>query len=157
VPTGDLSVESRPHPLRRVPAQPVSLIGRQVELEAIRTLLLRPNVRLVTLSGPGGVGKTRLALAVAEDMADRFDQGVTFVDLSSLREARKVLPAVARALALYEGGARPVRDLLERAIADRELLLVLDNFEHLLAAAAELSGLLEACLQLRILVTSREP
>jgi predicted ATPase len=153
-----MTVETpRLHALGRVPAQPVSLIGRQAELDALRALLFQPEVRLVTLSGPGGVGKTRLALAAADDMSDRVAHGTVFVDLSSHRDARQVLPTIVRAPGLHEGGPRSIRDLLERAIGARELLLALDNFEHVLAAAVELSGLLQACLHLRVLVTSRQP
>jgi hypothetical protein len=142
---------------RRVPAQPIPLIGRQAELEANRAFLLSSDVRLLTLGGPGGVGKTRLALAVAADMANRFADGAIFVDLSPVSDWLDVLPAIALALGLREASTRSIQEMLQRAIGDSELLLVLDNFEHVLPAATSIGALLEVCPALRILVTSREP
>src|SRR5215471_13925894 len=125
---------------RRIPLHPVRLMRRQLELDAIRMLLRRPGVRMTTLVGPGGVGKTRLALAVAEDMGERCDAGAVFVDLSHLRDYRLVMSTIASTLGIHEGQARSIARSVETAIGDRELLLVLDNFEHVLRAAPEIGA-----------------
>lgn len=147
-------------PPRRVrhnlPAQPSPLIGRERETGALRSLLLNEGVRLVTLTGPGGCGKTRLALAAAESVLDAFPHGVWFVDLAPVVHAELVLGAIAEALGLREVPDQPFAERVRDHVRDRRHLLVLDNFEHLLAAATEVSELLEGSWHLKILVTSRE-
>jgi predicted ATPase/class 3 adenylate cyclase len=130
-----------------VPATP--FLGRQAELDEIGGLIARDGVRVVTLTGPGGTGKTRLALQAAASAADAFPGGVWWVPLAALRDPALVLESAAKAL-----GASG--DLGEH-IGDTRLLLVLDNFEHLVAAAGELAPLLARCPKLALLVTSREP
>jgi predicted ATPase len=137
--------------------QPTPLIGREQELRILQQCLLQPEVRLLTLLGPGGVGKTRLALVVMERLAEQFGEGVRFVDLSALREPDLVVPMVARALGIRDAGGRPVRQALMDALRTRTVLLVLDNFEHVLDAAPGLAELLGSCPHLKLLVTSREP
>ncbi len=124
-----------------------SFVGREVEVESIRTLLgpAGSAVRLLTLVGPGGVGKTRLAVAAAEALAPAYPDGVAFVDLAPLRDARLVPAAIARALELREGGGHSARELLLEQLRDRRVLLVLDNLEHLPAAAPLLAELLGPC------------
>src|SRR5260370_16196379 len=112
-------------------------------------------VRLVTLTGTGGVGKTRLGLQVATDLLDEFADGVCFVPLASISDADLVITTIAEALGIKEAGERPVADLLQASLRDKHLLLLLDNFEQVLAAAPRLSDLLADCPQLKILVTSR--
>jgi predicted ATPase/class 3 adenylate cyclase len=129
-----------------IPATP--FLGRERELEEVQELISRPDVRLLTLSGPGGTGKTRLALQAAAEAAERFPDGIYWVPLASLRDASLVLDVAARALGAADG-------LVER-IADKSLLLLFDNFEHLIEAAPELSSVLAACPKLRLIVTSRE-
>ncbi len=117
-----------------VPAQLTPLIGREKELQAVITLLRQPGVRLVTLTGTGGVGKTRLGLQVATDMLDDFVEGVYFVPLASISDAGLVVNTINRVLGVKETGDLPPFDLLKSYIQDRHLLLLLDNFEQVLPA-----------------------
>ena len=139
-----------------LPVQLTSFIGRQAEVKAGKDLLMRENVRLVTLTGPGGTGKTRLALQAAADLIDRFEDGVFFVDLAPIREPESVLAAIARTVGLRETSDRPLLDKLKEELRDRMMLLLLDNFEQVTAAAPQVGELLRDCRQLKLLVTSRE-
>jgi predicted ATPase/DNA-binding CsgD family transcriptional regulator/DNA-binding XRE family transcriptional regulator len=141
----------------RPASQPTPLIGREPQLLVLEQRLLQPQVRLLTLAGPGGVGKTRLALALMERVEGRFDAGARFVDLSALRDAGLVVPTIASALGIHDAGSQPVLQLLAQALRTRATLLALDNFEHLLEAAIGLAEVLGACPDLKVLVTSREP
>jgi predicted ATPase/transcriptional regulator with XRE-family HTH domain len=130
------------------------LVGREYEEAAVAALLQRPQVRLVTLTGPGGVGKTRLAQQVAASLAGAFAHGTVTVSLAALREPDLFLATVAQALGVHESGGQPLREQLAARLRDRELLL-LDNFEQLTAAAPLVTDLLGACAGLKALVTSR--
>ncbi|MBI3980207.1 MAG: adenylate/guanylate cyclase domain-containing protein [Chloroflexi bacterium] len=136
-----------------LPVQLTSFIGRERELAEVKRLL--KTTRLLTLSGPGGCGKTRLALQVAADQLDDFADGVYFVDLGSVRDRSLVAPAIAKALGVREVGARTPLEGLKDELRDREMLLVLDNFEQVLAATSLVADLLTACPRLTLLVTSR--
>jgi predicted ATPase/DNA-binding CsgD family transcriptional regulator len=142
--------------LGRLPAPATRLIGRERDVTAVRERLLADAARLVTLTGPGGTGKTRLAIEVATQLAEAFPDGVVFVDLAPLSHPDHVVPAIARALGLRDLGERPVREGVYEWLGPRHGLLLLDNFEHLLPAAADLADLLANCLQVSALVTSRE-
>lgn len=138
-----------------LPAPAVALIGRAAEVAAARGLLDGGDARLLTLSGPGGSGKTRLALQVAWELRDRFTDGAVFVPLAPLRDPALVIGAIAQACGVHQSGAASVAHLLRAHLRDKHLLLVLDNCEHLLAAGAAIAGLLAAAPRLRILATSR--
>jgi predicted ATPase/DNA-binding CsgD family transcriptional regulator len=139
-----------------LPPQPTPLIGREHDLDVMQQRLLRDDVRMVTLTGPGGTGKTRLAIACAERMLPHFYDGVYFVDLAPLRDARFVLSTIVGTLQLQMSAGRP-SDALVRFLEGKSVLLVLDNFEHVQTAAPEVSALLSDCSGVNVLVTSRMP
>lgn len=136
---------------------PGRLIGRDSELRSILALLARGDVRLVTLLGPPGVGKTRLGLAAASELRPDFPDGVFLVELAPLRAAAEVGPAIAQALGVRESGSRTWRASLVERLHERDTLLLLDNFEHVLDGATLVAELLAACSSLHILATSRAP
>lgn len=146
------TLNSRVHNL---PAFPTPLVDRVSELDTARNILLRQDVRLVTLTGPGGTGKSRLALQIALELLDSFADGVFFISLAPLGDASQVITTVAHTLGLQESGGAPSLGSLQDYVGEKRLLLILDNFEHLLAAAPALPELLSACPNLKILVTSR--
>jgi predicted ATPase/DNA-binding CsgD family transcriptional regulator len=135
--------------------QPRPLIDREVERAAAVEQLIRPDVRLLTVTGPPGVGKTHLALAVAADVAPHFPDGVASVDFSPVREPELVPGAIAQALLIREAPDRPLLESLKASLRHRRILLVLDNFEQLLPASTALAELLASCRGLKALVTSR--
>ncbi|HEX2187131.1 MAG TPA: AAA family ATPase, partial [Chloroflexota bacterium] len=138
-----------------LPRQLTSFIGREAEIELARSRLLREDVHLLTLTGPGGTGKTRMALHLARLVADYFPDGVVFVALAPVQDPRLVASAIAQELGLQEAGNRPLQESLKDWLRDKRLLLVLDNFEHILAAAPLVADLLATCPRLKVLVTSR--
>ena len=139
-----------------LPSQRTTFVGRDAELAAIRDLLLNGNLRLVTLTGPGGTGKTRLTLEVAARLNDSFTGGVYFVDLAPLPEPRLVIPAIAKALGVTETTEQDLSYAVREALCSAgRVLLLLDNFEHLVDSADCVTDLLRACPQLVVLVTSR--
>ena len=140
-----------------LPTPPTRLVGRADEVRRLRALLLDSEARLATLTGPGGVGKTRLALAAAAELEAAFAHGAAFVDLGPLPSPALVPAAVAAALGIHDLDDEVLAARLFDALRGRELLLVLDNFEHVAAAAPFVARLLGACPRLTVLATSREP
>jgi predicted ATPase/DNA-binding SARP family transcriptional activator len=147
---------ARPTPQRRVPTPPTPLLGREHELAALADLVRRDEVRLLTLTGIGGIGKTRLALELARRLAPEFQHGSAVVTLATLRDPALVAGAIREALEIPETGQDP-EEILIRALADSELLLVVDNFEQVLPAAPTVARLLEAAPPIKVIVTSRAP
>jgi non-specific serine/threonine protein kinase len=142
--------------VRNLPAEPTPLIGREAELAELAGLLRRPDVRLVTLTGPGGTGKTRLATAAAAELAGD-SASAAFVDVSPVADAALVGPAIARALGVEESPDVPIATTIAQALGDGPALLVVDNFEQVLPAAALVHELLAALPALTVLVTSQAP
>jgi predicted ATPase len=140
---------------RSLPATSTSLIGREHDIVEVPKLLETPDVRLVTLTGPGGIGKTRLAIAVGDQLNDRYPRGTVFVPLASIAQPELVLPRIAAAVGATIEGARPPLDVLVEQFAETPTLLVLDNLEQVVGVAPELDQLLARCPGLELLATSR--
>lgn len=138
-----------------LPIQPTPFIGRAKEVASVTRLLRRPEVRLVTLTGPGGVGKTRLSLHVAAELSDHFKDGVFVVALAPVSLPTQVLSSIAQTLAIGEASDQPLFPLLQAALKEKQMLLLLDNFEQVAEAAVVVAELLAGCSKLKVMVTSR--
>ncbi|NIS80065.1 MAG: tetratricopeptide repeat protein [Anaerolineales bacterium] len=143
------------HP-NNLPIQPTPLLGREEDLANARDQMLRPEVRLLTLTGPGGIGKTRLGMQLAAELADEFPDGVFFVPLAPISDPSLVCSTVAKTLTVREHGSQPILETLKEFLRDKKQLHLLDNFEHVIEAAPELAELLETCSRIKFLITSRE-
>jgi predicted ATPase/class 3 adenylate cyclase len=148
------TLENRP---TNLPTQPTPFLGRERELAELLDLLTEPPVRLLTLTGPGGTGKTRLALQLAAEVVERFPQGVYLVTLAPVTDPELVLPTIAQTLGVRDEGDDPAAVALGRELREKELLLLLDNFEHLESAAPVVAQLLAGAPGLKVLATSRAP
>jgi predicted ATPase/class 3 adenylate cyclase len=148
------SAGGRPNNL---PADVKTFVGRQEELDRMRELLVSPGVRVVTLTGPGGSGKTRLALRAAEALLEPFKDGVFLVGLTPLADPALVAPAIADVLGVQKTAGRAWVESLVTHLGGKELLLVLDNFEHVVPAASEIAAIVGAAANVRVLATSRVP
>src|SRR6266516_2137155 len=146
------SLNNRPNNL---PIQLTQLIGREQEVATALNFLQREHVRLLTLTGPGGTGKTRLALQVAAELSEAFSDGVYFVNLAPLSDPELVVPAITQTLDIKEIADQTLLDLLKASLHWKQVLLLLDNFETVVGAAVYVSELLAACPMLKVLVTSR--
>src|SRR5712692_10721333 len=147
------TLDSSPNNL---PVQPTPFIGREKEVAAVATLLRREDVRLVTLTGPGGTGKTRLGLQVAAELSEVFADGVFFVNLAPISDPSLVVPTIAQTLDVREAAGQPLLDLMSAFLREKQVLLLLDNFEQVASAALEVADLLTVCPRLKVLMTSRE-
>ena len=140
---------------RSLPVTSTTLIGREQDIVEVSKLLAKPEVRLLTLTGPGGIGKTRLAIAVGEQLEDRYPQGAIFVPLASIAQPELVLPRIATAVGVTIEGGRPPLEVLVEQFAETPTLLVLDNLEQVVGIAPDLDQMLARCPRLEILATSR--
>jgi len=159
VPTNFVSINSLTPRPTNLPAQLTSFVGREKDTADIARLLCRPNVRLLTLLGPGGIGKTRLSIQIGANLRDEFEDGVYFIALAALSQPVALLEAIAETLNIEESDVAGNVGLLESVkayLSERQTLLVLDNFEQIMDAAPLLNELLAAAARLKILVTSRE-
>jgi predicted ATPase/class 3 adenylate cyclase len=138
-----------------LPVQSVPLVGREREMDEVKSRLRDPAVRLLTLTGPGGVGKTRLALQVAADLLDDFPDGVFLADLAAVTDPALVAPAIAQVFGVRESAGQRLFDRLSNSLRGKHMLLVLDNFEQVLPAADDVAALLSVCPHVKFLVTSR--
>jgi predicted ATPase/class 3 adenylate cyclase len=141
--------------LNNLPAQPAPLVGREQELGEVCGLLRRDEVRMLTLTGPGGTGKTRLGLQIAAELLDEFEDGAFFVALAAITEPAFVTSAIAEPLGVAETGDQPLEESLKEFLRNKELLLLLDNFEQVVEAAPLVGELLATCAALKVLATSR--
>jgi len=141
-------------PKHNLPVQPTPFIGRAAQLAALKEMILKPDVRLITLMGPGGTGKTRLSLQVAQESLEHFPNGVFFVPLADDTDSNQFVSRVAQQLEVREGG-RPLLENLKDYLRDKHILLVLDNFEQLISAAPVVADLLAAAPHLKIISSSR--
>ena len=146
----------QPGPMWKVPSIFTPLVGREKEVAAICDLLKHPEVRLLTLLGTGGIGKTRVVFEIARKMQPYFADGICFVHLAALREANLVVPAIAQQLGIAEIGSQPILEPVKVALRNKQFLLLLDNFEQVKAAAPFIEELLGTCPRLKVIVTSRE-
>jgi predicted ATPase/class 3 adenylate cyclase/Flp pilus assembly protein TadD len=143
--------------IHNLPAQPTALLGRESELTAVRSLLQQDDVRLLTLTGPGGTGKSRLGIQVGAELLETFPDGVWFVPLAAITDSDLVVPAIAQPLGVRENPDEPLMKTLQAYLQPRQALLLLDNFEQVTGAAPDVAALVASCPKLKILVTSREP
>ena len=143
-------------PATNLPASLTSFVDRTTELAAMRTRLLQPDVRLLTLVGPPGIGKTRLSIQAGGALLGSFADGVWFIPLAPIRDPALVLPVIANIFDISEGGGPTLIQRLQTHLQVREALLVLDNFEHVLDAAPQVTALLKACPRLKVITTSRQ-
>lgn len=153
LPASELKLVTTP----QLPHPRTPFVGRAWEATAVAGLLARPDVPLVTLTGPSGVGKSRLAIHVAEAMRERFGDNLWFVSLATISEPERVLPSIARALEIWDSAGTSLEESICTRLGGRDGLILIDNFEHLVTAAPQLSTLLSGCSELKLLVTSRVP